>query len=45
METQEKLDEKTAICLQIEKDLKSSNDHVSYLSLLGPTYKISSLIY
>ena len=32
METQEKLDEKGVKCLQIEKDLKTSKDHVFYLN-------------
>ena len=32
LETQEKLDEKTAKCLQIEKDLNLSEDHISYLN-------------
>ena len=32
LETQEKLEEKTAKCLQIEKDLKLSKDHISYLN-------------
>ena len=31
METQEKLEENNVKCLQIEKDLKFSKDHVSYL--------------
>ncbi|XP_057520924.1 uncharacterized protein LOC130801160 [Amaranthus tricolor] len=32
LETQEKLDEQNTKCLQIEKDLNSSKDHVSYLN-------------
>ena len=32
MQTQDILNEKTATCLQIEKDLKTSKDHVSYLN-------------
>ena len=32
METQEKLDENAVKCLQIEKDLKTSKDHVFYLN-------------
>ena len=32
METQEKLKENSVKCLQIEKDLKISKDHVSYLN-------------
>ena len=32
METQEKLDEQGVKCLQIEKDLKTSKDHVFYLN-------------
>ena len=32
LETQEKLDEQNAKCLQIEKDLDTSKDHVSYLN-------------
>ena len=32
METQDKLEENSVKCLQIEKDLKISKDHVSYLN-------------
>ena len=32
METQDKLEESNDKCLQIEKDLKNSKDHVSYLN-------------
>ena len=35
METQDKLEESNDKCLQIEKDLKISKDHVSYLNTFG----------